>query len=783
MSEQLQNVEMMRFQVMNWRIASNYHMDVATPAVMAYALITSGPNSVTNIFSILNVDTKVLLESLDKTINDSLIPKRKTKASENIAVSLSTGGREIIRISSEICSLMGDPSLNTHHVMLAILKSSAAMSKIFSKHGVVYSEFMRVVKQTTVPPIQIPPLEKNKKEVTPNNSGTVEAGSVDNPRKQRPVNDKEVLSKYCKDLTELASQGKLDPVIGREKEISRLVTTLCRRKKNNAILVGEPGVGKTAVVEGFAQRISEGNVPKQMLGHKVFQLNMTAVVSRTIYRGQFEERMRAVMELFAAHKEYVLFVDEIHTLIGSGGSVGGLDTANIMKPALAGGNIRCIGATTEDEYRRFFKKDGALDRRFQRVFIDEPSADETYKILSGIRQIIENHHDCVISDDVIKLAVELSSRYVTDRYLPDKAIDCLDEACSAATSRQKDSDGKLLITREDIILAIACQTDMPTEVVGVGDVNRARSLKQYLKDRIIGQDTAIDTVSALLLGAFAGLRDIRRPIGCFVFGGPSGSGTTYMAEQMAEGLFESSTSLVRINMAEFSESFGSTKLIGSPPGYIGYGDSNQLTDKVARRPYCLILLDGIEHAADSVIKLFMAAMSKGVMTDSSGKEINFRNSVIIMTMTTVSSNKSKKLGFSDDAENNSKNLHKDLVMECRKVFGEDFINNVDEFIPFVDMGTVEVATIAKRRLDILVCKLADLGMLMSYSDDVVNMIVSESFVAGHPNAKKVDKYVRRCIEPVVSELLSSRETVNKCRLVVESGHIVCTESSVMAESI
>jgi len=779
MQENPQNVEMMKFQVEIWHVSSAHSIDVATPAVMAYALVFSGPNSVTNVLDIMGVKKEPILKSLEEMVKISAPAKRRVKADDNTAVSLTSGGREIMKVATDVCSLMGDPFLNTHHVMLAILKSDAALSKTFAKHGVSFSGFRSVVRQTAVPPVQAASPESGKKEMVSDPPGQ---NPTDAQRKPQPANDKEVLAKYCKDLTDLAKHGKLDPVIGRDKEISRLITTLCRRKKNNAILVGEPGVGKTAVVEGFAQRVVAGTVPPQMKDCKVFQLNMTSIVSRTTYRGQFEERMRAVMELFAANKEYVLFIDEIHTLIGSGGSVGGLDTANIMKPALAGGSIRCVGATTEDEYRRFFKKDGALDRRFQRVFIDEPSKDETCTILIGIKQVIEAHHACVIPDEVLRLAVDLSARYVTDRFLPDKAIDCLDEACSTATSRSKGNSEKVVITKDDIVLAIACQTDMPIEVVGISDANRARSLKSFLKDRIIGQNVAVDSVSSLLMGAFAGIRDMRRPIGCFVFGGTTGSGTTFMAEKMAEGLFESSASLVRINMSEFSAGFGPTKLVGCPPGYLGYGESNQLTDKIMRRPYCLILLDGIENADESVIRLFMSAISKGVMTDGAGKEVNFRNSVIIMTMNLDLMSKSGGLGFSDDILNKGKDgMRECLVEECRTMFGDDFVNHVDEFIPFVRLEKKDVIEVAKRRLDGLASKISELGIVMSYSDEVVASVVDGSVQTGHPNPKIVDRYVRRHIEPAVSEFLADRDKAEgSLRLIMTDGHVSCVGFSVMA---
>lgn len=762
-----ENAELIRFQVFCWQTAADNRLELVTPIVMAIALITSGPNSVTKILNVMKTDIDALSSELEESLKSSL-PKRRPKVVEHGVISLSEAGKEITRIANEVCQLMDDPAVGTHHILMALLKHDKFISTLFAKYGISLLKFRSVVKASLSSERTGGPRVNKKEKVS-------EGGPVDQPSASKPgINEKELLTKYCRNLTLMASQGKLDPVIGRDKEIARLVTTLGRRKKNNAILVGDPGVGKTAIVEGLAQRIVAGGVPEHIKTNQVFQLNMTAVVGKTTYRGQFEERMRAILELFASNKDYILFVDEMHTLIGAGGSVGGLDAANIMKPALSGGDVRCIGATTEEEYRRFFKKDGALDRRFQRIFVDEPSKDETIRILMGIRPVIEAHHGCSIPDETIKAAVELSIRHVPDRHLPDKAIDCLDEACSNAMSKSLSGE-KVVVSKADIVGAIAVQTDMPEEIVGVSDINRAKSLSVFLKSKVIGQDKAIDTISTVLLGAYAGLKDPMKPIGCIVLGGPSGSGTTFVAEKMAEGLFDSDMSFIRINMSEFSEKFGNTRLIGSPPGYVGYGDKNQLTDKVSRRPYCLVLLDGVESAGEDVMRLFMQAMSKGVITDASGRDVSFRNAVIVMTMSFNATSKSSGLGFNDKVDGEA-SMADALSNECRKRFGDDFVNRVDEFVMFEELGIDDIRKVATLRIRDLSVRLCSLGISMTCTSGVIDEIISKSASGGRkPSVKDIDRYIRRDIESILSRTLADNEVPEPCLVVeVNDGKIVCS---------
>ena len=774
------DIELVRFQMGCWQTARENGIPLATPGVMALSLLISGPNTTTKVLQAMGVNLANVEKDLNKILEDVSNPrkaKKRVKAAEGSAIPLSQGGREIMKIAAEVCELMGDPAIGTHHIMMALLKSDASMSFALGKRGISYHGFRAVAKDILSVENRMPPVTSTgsgKKELVADQTDASSAQGQQ-AKKQQVLTEKEILARYCKNLTILAKEEKLDPVIGREQEIGRLMTTLGRRKKSNAILVGEPGVGKTAIVEGLAQRIVSGNVPIHMKKIQLFQLNMTAVVSKTTYRGQFEERMRAIMELFAANKEYVLFVDEMHTLIGAGGSVGGLDAANIMKPALASGDVRCIGATTEDEYRKYFKRDGALDRRFQRIFVDEPTKEEAVTILTGMKSVMELHHGCLIPDDVVNSAVELSSRHIPDRFLPDKAIDCLDEACANAMSRKEaDRKAKVKITKDDVVRAIASQSDMSEEIVGVSDVNRARILKDFMKKKVVGHDKPIGTISTALLGAYAGIRNQKRPIGCFVFGGPSGSGTTFVAEKIAEGLFESDASLIRINMSEFSEKFGNTRLIGSPPGYVGYGDKNQLTDKVARKPYCLVLLDGIENANEDVLRLFMQAMSKGVMTDASGRDVSFKSVVIVMTMTYKASTKSSGLGFNDGLEADSVSHRERLADECRKRFGEDFVNRVDEFVVFGELGKEDIRKVAAMRLDELSLRLLEIGIKVGYSDQVVDMVVEGASCGKNNGVKSIDRYVKRDVESLISLALSDGDAqATRLYVDVEDGKLSC----------
>ena len=771
MSEQIKNAELIRFQVFCWQIAAENRLDVVTPIVMASALMASGPNNVTKVLEIIGANLKSLTDEINAQLKLSL-PKRRPKAVDHSIVALSEGGKEINRIAAECCSLMSDPAMGTHHILLALLKADPTVSKIIGKSGITFLRFSAAVKDllTVVSPDAKPSAGSQKLEKVVDGSST--GRPQPDQKKQQGATEKDVLTKYCRNLSFMASQGKLDPVINRKKEIDRLILTLGRRKKNNAILVGEAGVGKSSVVEGFALRIASGSAPKKMCSKQIFQLNMMAVVGKTTYRGQFEDRMKAILDVFAANKDYILFVDEVHTLIGAGSSVGGLDAANIMKPALANGDIRCIGATTDDEYRRFFKKDGALDRRFQRIFIEEPTIVDAKKMLFGIKKMMEDHHNCLISDEAINLSVDLSARYIQDRRLPDKAIDCIDEACANAMFKAVEG-AKVIIQKADVIAAIASQTDMPEEIIGISDFGRVKRLKEFLSSKIVGQDVAIEGVSKSLLGAYSGVRDPKRPIGCFVFGGAPGSGTVYMAEKMAEALFESDSSLIRISLSEFSEKFSHTRLIGSPPGYIGYGDKNLLTDKVARKPYCLILLDGIENASDDVIKLLTQPMTTGMMTDATGKDVSFRNAIIVMTIGFKSSKKQAKLGFGTDVKDKDAKREA-LIEECRKRFDDDFVSRIDEFVAFSELSEDDLKKLASMRLSELSDRIKDIGIEMHYEDDVCGAIVT---LAGgkEGGAKGVDKVIRKEIESIISNTISLGEQVGCVNLNInKDGIIVCS---------
>ena len=746
MSFHLKNTELIRFQVFCWQTASQNRVSLVTPIIMAISLITSEPNSITKILHLLQLNQEALLSDLLKILEQSL-PKRRPKTIKRNTITISEKSKEVIKIANEIGEIMGDPTIGPHHILLSLLKYDHIVSEVFNKYGVTFAKFRKMV----VSCLSVEkPENDDRTEKIMNAKKPTQKISPDNHVKS---NEKDILSKCCIDLTSMALQGKLDPVIGRDVEITRLMTTLGRRKKNNAILVGEPGVGKTAVVEGLAQKIALGTVPETLKGFKIFQMDMTAVLGKTIYRGQFEDRIHSLLEIFIANKNYILFVDEIHTIVGAGGGGGGLDAANIMKPALANGTIRCVGATTDDEYRRLFKKDGALDRRFQRILINEPSKEETIQILIGIKPIIEKHHNCIITDAIVKFATELAMRYILDRHLPDKVIDCLDEACSHTVLKKH--IGTIEVSKEDIVSAISAQTNIPKHVIGVDDVNRVRQLGGFLKNKIIGQDAALESITNILLGSYAGMKNPKKPMGCIVIGGPSGSGTTFASEKIAEGLFDAEDALIRINMSEFTDKLGNTKLIGSPPGYVGYGDKNQLTDKVARNQHCLILLDGIENANDEIVKLFIQAMSKGVITDASGHDVSFQNAVIIMTMTCEDFGKKYLLGFCDKPTHSIANEKRSkLIDACRKKFGEEFVNCIDEFVAFDPLEKSHLAQIVKMRMHDLSQRLFESGLKISYTDAVLSTILEKTMHENKlPAIKELDNYIKKHIETIISRFI------------------------------
>ncbi|MBV8582775.1 MAG: ATP-dependent Clp protease ATP-binding subunit, partial [Candidatus Eremiobacteraeota bacterium] len=534
------------------------------------------------------------------------------------------------------------------------------------------------------------------------------------------------LSAYSRDLTQLARDGKLDPVIGRDEEIERVVSILARRSKNNPVLVGEPGVGKTAVVEGLAQRIVTGNVPEALRGKRVLALSLGPLVAGTKYRGEFEGRVKRIVdEVKRSARDVVLFIDELHTLVGAGAAEGALDLGSMIKPELARGDLQCIGATTFDEYRKYVESDAALERRFQPVMVDEPSVEQTTEILRGLRDGYARHHRVTITDDAIEAAAALSARYIADRFLPDKAIDLMDEAAASVALQNKGAVDFPNVTPEHVASVVTRWTGIPQTALSESQANALLDLENVLSRRVIGQDRAIASVSDAIRRARAGLHDPRKPLGSFLFKGPSGVGKTELAKALAEALFGSEAALVRIDLSEFTEQHSASRLIGAPPGYAGHDEPGQLTEPVRRRPYCVVLFDELEKAHPDVASLLLQILDDGRVTDAKGRTIDFRHTLIILTT-----------NLEDD----------ELPFSLRP----ELLNRIDDVVSFARLDLPEIEAIVTIHVDALAQRLGARNVTLRLSDEAKRYLAKISIGAGSGA-----RYVQRTVSHYVSTPLST----------------------------
>ena len=621
-----------------------------------------------------------------------------------------------------------------------------------------------------------------------------------------------MLLQYSTDLTEKAMLGKLDPMIGRESEMERLMQILCRRTKNNPCLIGDPGVGKTAIVEGLAQRIAEGNMPRILKNKRILSLDLTKVIAGTKFRGEFEERMKRIVTEATQDDSIILFIDEIHTIIGAGGSEGAMDASNILKPALARGDFQLIGATTSEEYTKYFEKDAALVRRFQPVRVKEPTVEETVTILKGIKYRFEDYHRILVPEDVVEAIAGLSDRYISDRFLPDKAIDLLDEACARKRMEQLGShagfkkerkeireiiekieaalsDGDITearelkkeknklekslerkmkrnqkkqneipeLTTEDAAEVVSLWTQIPVTQLTKGDMERLRHLEKELHKHVIGQDEAVNAVAKAVKRSRVGLKSPNRPIGSFLFLGPTGVGKTELAKALAEQLFDDESHIVRIDMSEYMEKHTVSKLIGSPPGYVGFEEGGQLTEKVRRKPYSVVLFDEIEKAHPDVFNMLLQILEDGRLTDSQGRTVDFKNTIIIMTSNVgarLITEKQSSLGFNSENENAEESEKKDIkelvTGELRKVFRPEFLNRVDDIIVFNKLNKDEIKQIAVKMLKTLENRLDKMNIKISFTDNAISEIADKGFDENY-GARPLRRAIQNEIEDPLSE--------------------------------
>lgn len=620
------------------------------------------------------------------------------------------------------------------------------------------------------------------------------------------------LDQFGRDLTDMAREGKLDPVIGREKETQRVLEILSRRTKNNPCLIGDPGVGKTAIAEGLAEKIVAANIPELLKGKRVVTLDLSSMIAGSKYRGEFEERLKKVMEEIRKSGNVILFIDEIHTIIGAGAAEGAIDASNILKPALARGEIQCIGATTIDEYRKYIEKDAALERRFQPILVGEPTKEEAILILKGLRDKYEAHHRVKITDEAIDAAVNLSDRYITDRYLPDKAIDLIDEAAAKvriqnliappdlknlevelekATKEKEDSirlqdfekaaklrdiekelkdklEGlktnwktkkevsTLLVGEEKIASVVSQWTNIPVEKLTEKELQRLLKLEDILHKRVIGQDEAVKSIARAVRRARVGLKDPKRPIGSFIFLGPTGVGKTELSKALAEAMFGDENNLVRIDMSEYMEKHTVSKLIGSPPGYVGYDEGGQLTEKVRRNPYSVVLFDEIEKAHPEVFNILLQILEDGRLTDGKGKTVNFKNTIIIMTSNVGASTikKQKTMGFTftgDDEKQNEYNKMKDNIMEELKAsFRPEFLNRIDDIIVFHQLQEDDLKQIVKLMLKDVSIRLKEKDIDINFNEEAQNLLAKEGFDVTY-GARPLRRAITKTVEDKLSE--------------------------------
>ena len=578
------------------------------------------------------------------------------------------------------------------------------------------------------------------------------------PRSQPPVQPKatvkhsetRVLDQYSRDLTLLAASGSFDPVIGRDEEIRRSVQILSRRSKNNPVLIGEPGVGKTAVAEGIAAYIAGSDAPDSMAGKRLVALDLPALLAGTKYRGDFEERVKAVLKDVKKAGDVILFIDEMHTMIGAGSAEGAIDAANILKPALGRGEVQIIGATTPEEYRRHIEKDAALERRFQPVKIAEPSRSDSLKMLGAVRQSLEKHHGVKISDAALTAAVDLSARYINDRFLPDKAIDLADEA--AAHIRVS---GGGLVTAEDIAGIVSMWTGIPVANLSADETKRLCNMESILHRRVIGQNEAVTAVSRAIRRGRVGLSDPDRPIGSFLFLGPTGVGKTELCRALAEAVFGESDAMIRLDMSEYMEKHAVSKLIGSPPGYVGYEDGGQLTERVRRKPWSVVLFDEIEKAHEDVWGILLQIMDDGRLTDSAGRVVSFRNTIIVMTSNVGAKSISDgrpRMGFTPDGGDEAQLMRTRINEELRRTFKPEFLNRIDETIVFRRLSRAEMRSIAERMLLTVAERFKALGMTLSVPDQVVDFLAERGYDEKY-GARPLRRAIRSMIEDKAAELM------------------------------
>lgn len=801
------------------RLRNNY----IGPEHLLLGLIREGEGKAVQILKDLYVD----LEMVKKTLENDLRSSAVTPENYSEDITFDEKASKILKMSILESRILKSPATDTEHMLLAIMRENQnKASQILEENEVTYQKVMDKLVPKAEPQSGLDFGEDEEEEEEgirrqPTGNGessffSQEAKQTTRTQQQKPNNDTPVLDSFGTDMTKAASEGKLDPIVGREKEIERLAQILSRRKKNNPILIGEPGVGKSAIVEGLALRIIEKKVSRILFDKRVIALDMTAVVAGTKYRGQFEERIRAILNELKKNPNIILFIDEIHNIVGAGSAAGSMDAANMLKPALARGEIQCIGATTLDEYRQNIEKDGALERRFQKVIVEPTTPEETLQILQNIKEKYEEHHNVTYTDEALEACVKLTDRYITDRNFPDKAIDAMDEAGSrvhlknitvpkeieqqeqmidearthkneavrlqdfelAASFRDREKslmseledmkqrweeslkENRETVDKEQIADVVSMISGIPVQRMAQAEGIRLKGMKEQLLAKVIAQDKAVDTLVKAIQRSRVGLKDPNKPIGTFLFLGPTGVGKTHLAKELAKQMFGSADALICIDMSEYMEKFTVSRLVGAPPGYVGYEEGGQLTEKVRRKPYSIVLLDEIEKAHSDVFNLLLQVMDEGRLTDSYGRTVDFKNTVIIMTSnigTRQLKEFGKGIGFAAQTRTDDKEYSRSVITKAlNKSFAPEFINRLDEIITFDQLDINALEKIIDIELKGLYERMESLGYKLVIDDAVKRFVASKGYDVQF-GARPLKRSIQNNLEDGLAELILNED--------------------------
>ena len=691
------------------------------------------------------------LSEMKQFIDSRIFTNEHIPYSEIENITFSRGAQNVLSFTILEVTKIKSPQASSQHLLLALSRAGGSYGSTYLKDtGIEYGNIFRYLdRNDMLDKGKEPEKESDENEEVPQIRIRAVSEDGEEVKKISP------LEEFGYDITQAAREGKLDPLVGRENEIQRVIQILGRRRKNNPMLVGDPGVGKSAIVEGIALKIVNGDIPPVLADKRLISLDLGSIVAGTKYRGDFEKRLKAIINETAANPDVILFIDEFHTIVGAGGASGSLDAANMLKPALARGEIQCIGATTMDEFRKIVEKDGALDRRFQKIVVEKTDIQHTISILDKLKTNYEKYHNVTYSEESIEACVRMSERYITDRCLPDKAIDVMDETGSMV--RLKNPKKTACVTAEDVASMISKMTGIPSGQIAESEGVRLMKMGEKLRGRIIGQDEAIDKVVRAIQRGRAGIKDPGKPIGTFIFFGQTGVGKTQLAKSLAEYLFDSEDNMIRLDMSEYMEKFNVSRLIGAPPGYVGFEEGGQLSERVRRKPYCVVLLDEIEKAHPDVFNLLLQVMDEGRLTDSNGRTVSFRNTILIMTSNVGSRELDEYgsgVGFSTSVKNVQGNRKNVLEKAVRKAFPPEFINRVDEQVFFRPLDKEDIGRIIDIELKGLKNRVKDAGFELTITPSAKRFVADAGYDPSF-GARPLKRAIRKYIEDPVSECIIS----------------------------